>query len=282
MTQPQLQPPVDPTAQTIAFDANLSIPGAPAPGRFVWHDIMTTDAAQTIAFYTGLFGWTTAEWDMGPAGMYTMLHNGAEAIGGVGPIDAGQAAPSHWQCYVTVRSVDAAVESAVALGGSAPYPATDIPEVGRFAVIVDQSGARISPFKSLPGKESPESESRPVGSFIWYELLTKDPESASRFYEEIFGWTHRAEDMGPFGTYYLFAREGKDLAGMMKMPEDAAGPSQWVPYVHVADVDASAARVQELGGTLYVAPADIPNVGRFSVCADPLGATFSIYKPLMR
>ena len=39
-----------------------------------------------------------------------------------------------------------------------------------------------------------------------------------------------------------------------------------------------ATRVNELGGTVFVAPRDIPNIGRFSVAADPSGAMFAVYK----
>lgn len=282
MTQPQLGTPVDPTAQTIPFGTNLSMPDAPAPGRFVWNDLNTTDPARAIAFYTALFGWKTTAMDMGAAGTYTMLYNGEEGIGGVAESSNPADPRSYWINYITVRSVDAAVEQAIELGGKAPFPPTDIPDVGRFAVISDPTGASVSPFRSIPGRDMPEGGQPPVGSFIWFELLTKDPETAARFYDEIFGWTHRVEDMGAYGKYYLYMRGGKDVAGMMPMPAQANGPVQWVPYIHVADVDASAARVTELGGMVYVAPADIPNVGRFSVCADPTGATFSLYKPLPR
>ena len=33
----------------------------PWPGRFVWHDLMTTDARKSQAFYTALFGWQIKE-----------------------------------------------------------------------------------------------------------------------------------------------------------------------------------------------------------------------------
>ena len=62
-------------------------------------------------------------------------------------------------------------------------------------------------------------------------------------------------------------------------PADTPGPSSWLSYVHVDDVDAEAARVRELGGNTFVEPTDIPNIGRFSVHADPVGGMFALYKP---
>ena len=230
-------------------------------------------------FYTKLFGWTTKDWDMGPAGIYKMFYAGEQALGGIAPLGGEQPVPSHWVCYVSVRSVDAAVERALALGGGVRMPGTDIPDVGRFAMITDQAGAVIAPFTPKPGSEMPESADYPVGTFCWYELLAKDVATAAHFYTQVFGWTHRPEDMGQFGTYHLFRRGDQDIAGMMPKPADAAGPSQWLPYVRVGDVDASAARFAELGGTVHVSPLDIPNVGRFAVGADPTGAMIALYKP---
>jgi predicted enzyme related to lactoylglutathione lyase len=47
-------------------------------------------------------------------------------------------------------------------------------------------------------------------------------------------------------------------------------------YVTVADVDAAATRITELGGSVSVPPTDIPGIGRFAVVGDPTGAYFSI------
>jgi hypothetical protein len=49
-----------------------------------------------------------------------------------------------------------------------------------------------------------------------------------------------------------------------------------MPYFAVGDADTIAARARELGGSLKVAPTDIPNVGRFSVIQDPQGAVFAV------
>ena len=48
-------------------------------------------------------------------------------------------------------------------------------------------------------------------------------------------------------------------------------------YIHVADVDATAAKIKEHGGSVCVPPTDI-SVGRFAVVQNPARATFSIIK----
>ena len=88
---------------------------------------------------------------------------------------------------------------------------------------------------------------------------------------------------GPDGeafTYHLFKRgaegdECKDGAGMLALPADAQAPSHWLPYIAVDDVDASCEKAEGLGASVYKAPDDIPNIGRFAVLADPQGASFA-------
>ena len=65
----------------------------------------------------------------------------------------------------------------------------------------------------------------------------------------------------------------------MAIPEHAAGARPaWWGYVAVDDVDASATRVVELGGSVHRGPADIPGVGRFAVAGDPQGAMIVLFK----
>jgi uncharacterized protein len=54
---------------------------------------------------------------------------------------------------------------------------------------------------------------------------------------------------------------------------------RWAGYVAVADVDASAARLQRLGGAVYVPPTD-SNIGRIAVVADPQTADFALVEGL--
>ena len=86
--------------------------------------------------------------------------------------------------------------------------------------------------------------------------------------------------MGGAGVYTMCKRGDKDACGMMKMPPEAEARPHWLPYVAVADVDASAARITELGGMIHYPPTDIPGIGRFAVGADPSGASFAVFKGL--
>jgi predicted enzyme related to lactoylglutathione lyase len=119
------------------------------------------------------------------------------------------------------------------------------------------------------------------GRFVWYELMTTDVEGAKTFYGKIMGWS--TQDASVPGTTYAMFKAGENgVGGLMTLPEEACkmgAPPNWMGYVGVDDVDASAARVKQLGGKLYVAPTDIPGIGRFAVAADPQGASFALFKP---
>ena len=54
--------------------------------------------------------------------------------------------------------MDAACERAAELGGAVGVPPTDIPGVGRFAVVGDRAGAYVSPFTFPDGEEPPEHQ----------------------------------------------------------------------------------------------------------------------------
>lgn len=110
------------------------------------------------------------------------------------------------------------------------------------------------------------------GDFCWYELSTTDAEAAKKFYAELFGWEYKGGDVGG-AQYNEIVANGRPAGGIHQM---GGGPPHWMAYVAVSDVDASARRVEELGGKICVPPTDIPKVGRFCVINDPAGATISL------
>jgi predicted enzyme related to lactoylglutathione lyase len=118
------------------------------------------------------------------------------------------------------------------------------------------------------------------GRFVWYELATTDIEAAKAFYAGVVGWSTVDTAAGDAG-YTLFIAGTAPAAGLTKLPPEAlrtGALAQWNGYVGVEDVDAAAARVKQLGGSVYIPPTDIPNVSRFSVVADPQMATLVLVK----
>ena len=107
------------------------------------------------------------------------------------------------------------------------------------------------------------------GRFVWYELMTTDTQAAKNFYGKVVGWGTQDMPM-PGMTYTMFTTGATPIGGLMDLPEDAKKmntPPSWVGYIGVNDVDATTERFRKAGGSVYVEPRDIPNVGRFSVVA---------------
>jgi predicted enzyme related to lactoylglutathione lyase len=114
------------------------------------------------------------------------------------------------------------------------------------------------------------------GAFCWNELNTNDAAGAKPFYTELFGWKMKeSTDAMPYTEFGV--TEGQPSGGIFQLPEEMGNiPPFWLAYVAVDDVDASSAKVEELGGKIHKAPADIPGVGRFSIVADPAGAVLAL------
>lgn len=122
-----------------------------------------------------------------------------------------------------------------------------------------------------------------TGRFVWYELMTTDPKKAIDFYTHVIGWTTQPFAEAPKDKpYTMWVASQGPLGGVMQLPADAKKmglPPSWMAHVAVDDVDKTVAKAKELGGKVHQPPTDIPKVGRFSVIADPQGASLSVFKP---
>lgn len=116
------------------------------------------------------------------------------------------------------------------------------------------------------------------GGFFWYELVTSDATAAADFYAGVVGWT-MADSSAPGMRYTLASVGDRQVAGLMDFPPDMPkGHPVWLGYVLTADVDGTAEKVKQAGGTIHREPGDIPGIGRFAVAADPQGATFMLLR----
>ncbi len=113
---------------------------------FCWNELMTSDIDAARAFYKGLFGW-----NLKPSPQYTEISVGQRPAGGMMQITPDmQGMPASWTPYLDVEDCDAIVAKAKSLGAQIYVPPTDIPNVGRFAVIGDPQGAMVDVVKLLP------------------------------------------------------------------------------------------------------------------------------------
>ena len=116
-------------------------------GALCWAELDTTDTAAAQKFYTGLFGWGAK---VSPE--YTEWQQSGASIGGMmkipkewGPV------PPNWLVYFASDDVDATAAKASKSGGKAIVPPTNIPDMGRFAVLSDPQGAVFAVFRPAKG-----------------------------------------------------------------------------------------------------------------------------------
>lgn len=252
-----------------------------AASPFVWYELMTTDLGAAEAFYRQALGWTIAD-----AGMPDLKYSIASAQGaGVAgmmalpPEARSQGVPPNWTGYIGVADVDAWAERIRAAGGKIHHPPTDIPGVGRFAVVADPQGAAFALFKGNSDEQAPPATNAP-GTMGWHELYATELDAAWDFYSAMFGWTKgQAIDMGPLGIYQLFVGPSGDaIGGMMKRPPEMP-QACWLYYVNIEAIDAAVARVQAGGGRVVLEPHQVPGGSWIAQCLDPQGAMFAMVAP---
>jgi hypothetical protein len=250
-------------------------------GKFVWYDLMTNDVKAAETFYRSVIGWDAKDAGV-PDRPYTLLSMGSTMVGGLMPIPedarARGARPS-WNGYIGVDDVDAYAKRVTDAKGSVIRPPEDIPNVGRFAVVADPHGAVFLLFHALSGAPTPPVAMNTPGTVGWHELHAGDLESDFAFYSGLFGWTKvDTVDMGPMGTYQIFATGGAPVGGMMnKMPEMPM--PHWLYYFNVDDIDAAAERVRKAGGKVVNGPQEVPGGSWIVHAFDPQGVMCALVGP---
>jgi predicted enzyme related to lactoylglutathione lyase len=247
-----------------------------ATSKFIWYEVMTSDPAAAEAFYKTVVGWTPEAWS---GGGYTILKAGENGVGGIMaiPEDAkAMGAKPCWLGYIYASDTDAATEKLRKAGGSVLREPSDIPEIGRFAVVADPHGATFMIMTPI-GEERPPVAPDTLGHAGWRELYAGNLQEALDFYNYEFGWTAGdAIDMGPMGTYQLVSTDGGEPEiGMMTKPEQIPVP-MWVYYFNVEGIDAAAARVTDNGGQVLNGPMEVPGGSWIIQCMDPQGAMFAL------
>jgi hypothetical protein len=114
------------------------------PGTFVWSELHTSNLQKAKQFYSDVFGW-----GWGGAPEYAEVQVNGRSIAGAMTRNPEMPAqiPDNWLIYFGSDNVDADVEKATGLGASVTVPPTDIPSMGRFAILTDPQGATFALFK---------------------------------------------------------------------------------------------------------------------------------------
>lgn len=249
-------------------------------GRFVWHELLTTDVAAATAFYARVMRW--GAWDASTPGKpYILFGDGTSAISALTPLPdeaRRRGVGPTWVGYVGVDDVDAAAAQVVQLGGAVQMPPTDVADISRFSVVTDPQGARFALFKWRNSAQQPSIDVNASGHVGWHELLAAAWEQAWTFYAALFGWHKEEPDVGEAATYQPFSTGGQMIGGMLTKPPTIPAPF-WLCYFNTDDVDAAAQRVTAGGGQVLEGPLETADGSWVIQCADPQGAAFALEGP---
>jgi predicted enzyme related to lactoylglutathione lyase len=247
--------------------------------NFVWYELMTTDVAAAEAFYCAVIGWNAQHPEIGRQHQYTLVRIGENGVAGMMtmPEEAVKAGGRPgWVGYIGVDDTDSKVGELAAKGCKIYKQPTDIPDVGRFAVVADPQGAVFMLF--TPAGEAPADTLAPnaPGTVGWRELYAGDGATAFDFYAGQFGWTKgESMDMGEMGVYQLFAAGSHPVGAIMTKPANIPTPF-WNFYFVVDEINAGLKRVTDHGGTVVMGPMEVPGGTLVAQCTDPEGLLFSL------
>jgi predicted enzyme related to lactoylglutathione lyase len=123
------------------------------PSSFCWNELYTSDAKKAGDFYASLFGWSREPMQT-PTGEYTIFKKGdAQAAGMMQISKEMEAMPPHWMVYFAVDDSDRTVQKAKGMGAQVMVPPTDIPNIGRFAILNDPQGADFAVIRLEPRQQ---------------------------------------------------------------------------------------------------------------------------------
>ncbi|TLQ43256.1 VOC family protein [Streptomyces marianii] len=122
-----------------------------------------------------------------------------------------------------------------------------------------------------------EATRRRPGEPCWVSLMVHGLDATQDFYRELFGWEFvpGPQQLGPYVRALL---DGKEVAGIGRLPADRQLPIAWTPYMASDDIDETAERIRMCGGTIGVGPLDAADAGRLVIAADPEGAVFGAWQ----
>ncbi len=250
-------------------------------GQFIWYELMTPDPLGAKAFYEAVVpGWSIGERNPGAID-YRMIErsDGGNAGGVLGMSEPGP--KPGWHGYIAVHDVDEVIRQIEGRGGRAHMPATDIPGVGRIAMVADPQGNAFYVMTPKPpaGQEDAQSDAfstdqeQRVG---WNELTTADPAAARQLYGEMFGWSSEEfMPMGELGEYRFFEHRGTTFGAVCGLVPNGGG-SLWRYYIRVPSIAASVDAVKSGGGTVSMGPHEVPGGDHVIIGMDPQGAEFAL------
>ncbi|MFD8209468.1 VOC family protein [Streptomyces sp. NPDC059695] len=246
-----------------------------SPGTPCWVSLMVHGLDATQEFYNALFDW---EFVPGPQqlGPYVRALLGGKEVAGIGQLPPDRHLRIAWTPYLAAEDADETAERIRCCGGTVAVGPLDAGEAGRLAICSDPAGAVFGVWQAE--EHHGTVIAGPPGTPVWNELLTYETSAIGKFYRTVFGYEVEPV-VSADHDYATLLAAGAPVASLHgvgdELPRDR-GP-HWMTYFEVADTDAAAGLVLELGGRVLRAPRE-GTAGRLAVVADPEGAVFTLVR----
>lgn len=243
------------------------------PGKFVWADLFTNDAAAATKFYTGVFDWKVSATEQNGKS-YTVFTSDGHPVAGLVPRTTAKGKPSRWIGYIAVSDIKASLAAATEAGAQVRAPVREFPERGSQAIVLDGEGSPVGLLQSSSG-DSIDDEPRP-GEWNWFELYAKDPKAASAFYGKVFNYAVSPDDRTERKNDYLLSSDDIARGGVAPIPEREDAQAGWLGVVRVKNIEETLTRVTKQGGEVLVAPRTVAYESRFAIVADSTGGVIGL------
>lgn len=129
-----------------------------------------------------------------------------------------------------------------------------------------------------------------TGIPTWADMTVSDVDAVAQFFTDVLGWQVDAGN-DEFGGYRMAMRDGMAVCGLMADRGDGAGDGtsgddgeprpagdRLNLYLATDDIDATLARVTELGGSIEHPAAEVGELGSMAFCRDPQGIRFGLWQ----
>ncbi len=240
-------------------------------GMLAWVELSTSSLDDAHAFYIALFGWSHKDNRLSSGQAFCILSCEGNEFGSMYETQEG---PPGWMVYFRTEDLDETLESVERLQGRILTGPHTIGDAGRMAVCADPAHAVFSLWEphTHPGMQKMGIPGLPA----WIELATHDIEKVQEFYCDLFGWETRTTHFPGVGTYLMFTKDGRNVAGGIQFTEsDTDLPPYWLIYFSVRSIEGTLMTARALGGRLILPSTDVEGVGKFALIQDPVGGLFA-------
>lgn len=119
-----------------------------------------------------------------------------------------------------------------------------------------------------------------MNTIVYFEIQSSDPARETKFYEAIFNWKFRKEELAPIEYYRI--ETGGMHGGLLQrpagIPPPRSGANAFTCSVQVEDLDSIAGLILEMGGRVALPKFAVPGRCWQGYFLDPDNNTFGIFE----